>query len=478
MRTYVETEDKFDVDEDWELPEVAVLVPEGGRLVQDVRTLDSTYFDTPAAGLRLFGVTMRRRVGGSDTGWQMKVPNGTSRTELQSRSRSKTVPHALVNAMSGLLAGESVAAVATLVTTRTTYSIFDADDQLVVEIADDRVRSGPADGELPVRSWRQVEVELGPGGTKKTLKKCGKVLRAAGATASNSRNKLDQALGGLPISPDQPGYGAGSGTLGELVADYIAEQCDVLASNDVGLRAGENVVHKTRVAARRLRSTLRVFDDLFEPAAAEDLNRELVWYAELLGQVRDRDVLSGHLAARVAALPREHVRGPVEKEIGRTLEQDRVAAYQRLREGMGTERYARLVRLLRSWRTAPPFTDAASSKRAEVGRYVRRAKRKADKRLRNAGDDVERLHRSRKAMKRLRYAAELGEPADGALSNIAKQAKNLQTVLGNHQDAIVAADFLATTSFSDGSGGSAFTYGVLMANELAEAARIRAAVSS
>ncbi len=70
MRTYVETEDKFDVDEDWELPEVAVLVPEGGRLVQDVRTLDSTYFDTPAAGLRLFGVTMRRRVGGSDTGWQ------------------------------------------------------------------------------------------------------------------------------------------------------------------------------------------------------------------------------------------------------------------------------------------------------------------------------------------------------------------------------------------------------------------------
>jgi CHAD domain-containing protein len=476
VRTYVETEDKFDVDHDWEMPEVAVLVPDGGSLVQDVRTLDSTYFDTPGAGLRLFGVTLRRRVGGSDTGWQMKVPNGTSRTELQSGSRSRTVPPALVNAMSGLLAGESVAPVATLVTTRTTYSIFDAYDQLVVEIADDGVRSGPADGELPVRSWRQVEVELGPSGSKKTLKKCGKLLRSAGANPSESRNKLDQALGGPPVSPDQPGYGAGSATLGELVADYVAEQCDVLASNDVGLRAGENVVHKTRVAARRLRSTLRVFDDLFEPAAAEDLNRELVWYAELLGQVRDRDVLSSHLAARVAALPRGHVRGPVDKELRMTLEQDRAAAYQRLRDGMDTERYARLVRLLRSWRTAPPFTGAASSKRAEVGTYVRRAKRKADKRLRKAGDDVEQLHRSRKAMKRLRYAAELGEPADGALSDIAKQAKNLQTVLGDHQDAIVAAEFLATTGVSNGS--SAFTYGVLMANELAEAARIRAAVSS
>ena len=99
------------------------------------------------------------------------------------------------------------------------------------------------------------------------------------------------------------------------------------------------------------------------------------------------------------------------------------------------------------------------------------AKRKADKRLRKAGDNVDQLHRARKSMKRLRYgevasdakhlqtyAAELGEPADAKL------------VLGEHQDAIVAADFLAATAPSHGAGGSAFTYEVLMANEIAEAA--------
>ena len=106
-----------------------------------------------------------------------------------------------------------------------------------------------------------------------------------------------------------------------------------------------------------------------------------------------------------------------------------------------------------------------------------RAKRKADKRLRKAGDDVERLHRARKALKRLRYAAELGEPVDSALSDIASEAKHLQTVLGDHQDAIVAAEFLSTAASSNGAG-SAFTYGVLMANELALAARIRAELVS
>jgi CHAD domain-containing protein len=382
-----------------------------------------------------------------------------------------------LDAVSGLLAGESVAAVASLVTTRTAYKIFDADGQLVLEIADDQVEAGPADGELPVRTWRQIEVELGPGGKKKTLKKSGKLLRAAGATPSESRNKLDQALGDIPVSPAQAGYGAGPGTLGELVADYVVEQCDVLASNDVGLRTGVNVVHKTRVAVRRLRSTVRVFDDLFDTAAADDLNREAVWYADLLGQVRDRDVLSRRLADHIAALPREQVRGPVEKEIAKTLEGEREEAYQRLRDEMDTERYQRLIRLLRSWRTAPPFTDAARSDSAKVGAYVSKAKQKADKRLRKAGDDVEQPHRSRKAMKRLRYAAELGEPADSGLSDIAKNAKRVQTVLGDHQDAIVAAAFLAKTAGSKDSDESAFTYGVLMANELAEAARIRAELS-
>ena len=76
----------------------------------------------------------------------------------------------------------------------------------------------------------------------------------------------------------------------------------------------------------------------------------------------------------------------------------------------------------------------------------------ADKRLRKADDDVERLHRARKAAKRLRYAAELVEPADDRMKRVARDAKELQTLLGEHQDGVVAANFLATISAAVGRG--------------------------
>ena len=88
-------------------------------------------------------------------------------------------------------------------------------------------------------------------------------MRAAGAAPSAARTKLDRALGATLQDGQAPA--AEHGTVGELVAAYVAAQCDVLASNDVGLRTGTPEVHKTRVAARRLRSTLRIFGDMLTP---------------------------------------------------------------------------------------------------------------------------------------------------------------------------------------------------------------------
>jgi CHAD domain-containing protein len=208
---------------------------------------------------------------------------------------------------------------------------------------------------------------------------------------------------------------------------------------------------------------------------ADELNNELAWYADVLGEVRDREVLNSRLTTLIADLPPEHVRGPVEAEITKTLAKERDDAIQRLNVAMRTRRYQHLMQLLRVWKTAPPFTDAAASKEKTAVKYVKDAKRKADKRLRKADDDIERLHGARKAEKRLRYAAELVEPADGRMKRIARTAKDLQTLLGEHQDAVVAANFLSTISAAtDGENGdSGFTYGVLVANELNRAAEIR-----
>jgi CHAD domain-containing protein len=478
VRMIKEQEDKFDVDSDWVMPQLRDLVPDGGRLDQQVRELDNTYFDTPGAGLRVFGITLRRRVAGLETGWQLKVPNGTARTELQSGSRAKTLPSALANGVEGLLAGESLDSVAVIMTIRTAYRVLNADGELVFEIADDQVESGPPDGESMLHSWREVEVELGPAGKKKDLKQARKLLEGAGASPSTSRTKLDRAL--TPASGDGGDGGASTVepcTVGELVAAYLTAQCDVLASNDVGMRTGTPAVHKTRVAARRMRSTLRTFGDVVAADPAEELNAELQWYADLLGEVRDRDILSSRLVKQIADLPREHVRGPVEAEITKTLDAEREDAVRRLDRAMRTRRYKHLMQLLRGWRAAPPLTDAASQDDAAAVEHVEKAQRKADQRLRKADDDIEQLHRARKAFKRARYAAELVEPADSQMKSIARDAQEMQTLLGEHQDAVVAATFLGTTSDDeDIEAESAFTYGVLMANELNRAAEIRASV--
>ena len=335
---------------------IAGLVPDGGRLDQDVRRLENTYFDTPAAGLRLFGVTLRRRVGGSETGWQLKVPNGTARTELQSRSRAKKLPAAHGRQREWVASGERLDQVATMVTTRTAYRVLDARNELVMEIADDQVDSGLPDGESMLYSWREVEVELGPAGKQKDLKKGSELLTAAGATPSSIRTKLDRALGPISPEPDGPGSTVQAGkitsnTLDDLVTAtsppsamcWRATTSDCVPAHLSSTRRGwPPVGYAVRYGS---------LADVFGEEPAQELNNEMSWYAELLGQVRDREVLSARLTRHIADLPPEQVRGPVEAEITKTLAAERDDALQRLSRGMRSRRYHHLLKLLRSWKT-------------------------------------------------------------------------------------------------------------------------------
>ena len=129
-------------------------------------------------------------------------------------------------------------------------------------------------------------------------------------------------------------------------------------------------------------------------------------------------------------MPPEQVRGPVEAEIAKTLAAERQEAVGQLSKAMRTKRYKHLVQLLRGWRAAPPLTEAAGEENTAAVKYVEKAKGKADKRLRKAHGDIERLHRARKAMKRARYAAELVEPADGEMKAIAREAEEMQNSPG------------------------------------------------
>src|SRR4051812_8773288 len=193
-------------------------------------------------------------------------------------------------------------------------------------------------------------------------------------------------------------------TLRELIGAYLVVQCGVLAESEVALRDGKNVIHRTRVAARRLRSTLRVFEDLFEGPRAAWMNSELQWWASVLGAVRDLEVLERRLDARLDALPDDLVLGPVRAELAETVAVRRQRAQDDLVAALDSTRYRQLAATVDAWTEAPPFTTAADRPAGKAARYVKRADRQVTKRLAAAVDAYhtgdpeagELLHRARK----------------------------------------------------------------------------------
>jgi CHAD domain-containing protein len=266
-------------------------------------------------------------------------------------------------------------------------------------------------------------------------------------------------------------------TAREVIGDYLAEQCTVIIDSEAELRAGEDVIHKVRVAVRRLRSTIRVFADLFDAEQAARLEEELVWWAGLLGKVRDMDILTRRQQALLAELPPELILGPVESTIQEELAVQRKQAMDDVLEALSSQRYRKFIGMAHHWRGDPPFTAAAEASADSIDAAIKKARKKADKRLTKAvaarganepSDDL--FHGARKASKRHRYAVEAAVPVWGSKADkIISRRKDLQDVLGNYQDSIVSAAFLRELGARRGiqSGQNGFSYGVLYARELA-----------
>jgi CHAD domain-containing protein len=275
---------------------------------------------------------------------------------------------------------------------------------------------------------------------------------------------------------DEVGMNNKPATVRDLLGDYVAEQCTVIMDSEAELRAGEDVVHPARVAVRRLRSTIRVFADLFDASEAAHLEEELVWWAGLLGEVRDMDILAQRQTVLLAELPAELILGPIASTIEAELAVQRKQAADAMVEALNTERFRKLIGLMHHWRSEPPFTPAADASAAAINPMIKKAKKKASKRLATAvavrRDGVpsdELFHGARKASKRYRYAVEASQPIWGSKADkIVSERKDLQDVLGNHQDRIVSAAFLRELGARLGirSGQNGFSYGVLYAREV------------
>ena len=200
MTGHVEIERKVEPGPGFSLPDLTAVegVAGTGEAVQ--HTLSATYFDTADLRLARAGLTLRRRTGGTDAGWHLKLPaSGAAREERHHPlgPRRAVPPKAVLEPVLGIVRTAPVAAVATLDTTRVVTTVLADDGRVLAEVADDTVTgtahaAGP-DAAATVTSWREVEVEL-VDGDEALLDALVGALVAAGAAPSDSPSKLSRVL--------------------------------------------------------------------------------------------------------------------------------------------------------------------------------------------------------------------------------------------------------------------------------------------
>ncbi|WP_433475952.1 CHAD domain-containing protein [Spirillospora sp. CA-142024] len=483
---HLEIEQKYDAAADFVLPELDGLPGVASVGEPEVHELHATYFDTADLRLAASKITLRRRRGGADAGWHLKMPAGADRKqELRAPlGRPLIVPAKLAGLVAAYTRGAELRPVATLETRRTVVRLLGADGDELAEVADDLVTGRGQDAE-PAR-WREIEVELGSG-TPDLLKSAGKRLRKGGAKRAKSSSKLGRLLGGAVPAPEAAAARAAARsritaatcngkapaiTTGEVVLAYLAEQVDAIIRFDPKARLGEeDAVHRMRVAVRRTRSALRSYRPVLDAERIAPLGPELRWLAQVLGEVRDLEVLRMRFQGAPAFLLSD-------------LEKRERAAYRRLNASLKEQRYFTLLDDLDRLAADPPLGAGAEKKaRKELPGLVTRAWDRMAKdyaSIRTSGDPDLARHDTRKAAKRARYAAELSVPVLGvAAKRVVKDTKRIQEVLGAHQDGVIAMEHLDAARKRARTTEEAFMLGVLYGTERCEAedARDRLAIT-
>jgi inorganic triphosphatase YgiF len=199
LTEHFETELKMEAGPGFRVPDLAGL--DAGLTVTEpeVRELAASYFDTPDLRLATAGITLRRRTGGTDAGWHLKLPvsAGTRREVRAPLGDSAVVPPDLAALVSEWVRGEPLQVVATLQTHRTVRYLRSPGGTTLAEVADDLVTGqvpGPGSAPREPVTWREIEVELVDGGPE-VLVAARSRLAAAGARPSSSASKLSRLLG-------------------------------------------------------------------------------------------------------------------------------------------------------------------------------------------------------------------------------------------------------------------------------------------
>ncbi len=472
-KTHREVERKLRVHALFQLPELSA-VSDLQVEQRPAQTLEATYFDTPDLALFRWGITLRRRAGGSDDGWHVKFPvrgaDQSARDELRlPLGTSEHVPAQLVDIVSPLLLGHALQPVVSLRTDRQPFDITRGNGR--VEFVDDTVSILDAGSVVAV--FRELEVEAAHANDTASLDLMNDVidhLLQAGAVVGGS-SKAASALGPRASAPPDVRTGPMPGPNG-LAADALRAMISThvrnLMLNDVNVRRElPDSVHQMRVSARRLRSVLTAFAPLFEAEWADGLRGDLKWLASELGAIRDTEVLHARLSDHSRELP-DPFATRAKETLDAILSRREQGALAGALAALRSDRHQFVIEDLVEAANSPRFTDLAyqSCREALPPAMTRswRTLNKAVHRLDIEGpSDV--WHQARIKAKRARYTAEAIAPIFGKRAErLARSLADVTDVLGSHQDAYVAQEFLqGNTEGTDGPTG--FALGLLFERE-------------
>ncbi|KUO13904.1 CYTH and CHAD domain-containing protein [Streptomyces sp. DSM 15324] len=482
-----EIERKYESD-DSGLPDLTGVAGVASVLDKGTTELDATYYDTSDLRLASASITLRRRTGGSDAGWHLKLPVGPGVRDEIRAPLSDTVPDELAALVRSRVREGQLVAVVRLRSARDVRDLVDTEGRLLAEASVDTVRAERLFGGQGSAQWSEIEVELADDGPPALLDKVEKRLRKAGVRPSRSPSKLARALaetkGGHP-RPVDDGPGEPVTALDHVMA-YVRAQRDAIVALDPEVRQdAEEAVHDMRVATRRLRSTFRSFGKVLDRDVTDPVAAELKWLAGELGVGRDHEVLAERLTAAFDELPPTLVAGPVHKRLRTWSKAGEKGSRRRLLGVLDSARYLTLLDTLDALVADPPVRKAAGKKPKKVlSKAVRKDFAKVSALIEEAveqqpGADRDlALHEARKKAKRTRYAAETSVPALGRpAKDLVKSMKSLQSLLGDHQDSVMARTTLRELSaVAHAAGENGFTYGVLYAREERRAQRVEEAV--
>ncbi len=478
-----EIESKFRVDESFTWDGPRSLVPHRCSISQP-QTFDmvAEYYDTEDLRLMCWGITLRRREGGGDEGWHLKLPTDDEHGRIELRMPlSETLPVEFGDAVASIVRGDTLESLVTIRTTRTATLISDASEP-VLEFVDDLVTIEAADRPMlkpGITTFRELELELLDEAAAPMWRKAGEKLEKFGATRSTVKKIVTAIATDVALHPefDHDLALSAKSSLRDVFLAYFNTHSRNLVLADIGVRLGfDDAVHQMRVSARRLRSALRLVEKYLETPWATSLEDELRWIASELGAARDVEVQHERLIAHAGALP-DDLRDPVVKSLDDYLAYRAQSAHGAMLAAIRSDRYQYLIEDLISAVHDPHIIIRAQDSAKEV---LSPDLRRIWKRLRKGFANIEldspseEWHDLRILAKRARYAINVFSPVTD-LERLAEHMSLLTDVLGAHQDAHVSQVLLRELAEHE-TGFAGFGLGLLSAyerdNELF--ARIRA----